>query len=333
MARTTFIVCTHNNRPIIDACLSAITAQSDSDWELIVVDDASTDGTADYVAERYPQARVLRQPRSAGPSANRNWAIAESHSVFVATLDSDVELDRDWLERTREYLEAHPDVGIAGGKLLYAANPGLINSYGGETGRIGISWDGYDGRPEQELTAPVECLWVCSAAMLVRRSVFDVVGGFDETYFYGYEDSDLGWRAVLAGFRCVCIPQAKALHRARTTIGTMGSFITFHYHKNRLRSLLKNLSLGRLLLTLPLYVLYSFADLVLRPPRWAKVRAWGWNLRHFGETLRRRRSTQRNRKRSERDVQKLMSPRCLPPTRLVQRAKFRTPTESPAISR
>lgn len=325
MARTTFIVCTHNNRAIIDNCLSAILAQSDDQWDLVVVDDASTDGTVEYITEKYPRARVLRRTQGTGPSTNRNWALAETTSEFVATLDSDVELAADWLERTRKHLESHSDVGIVGGKLLYATNPELINSYGGETGRIGISWDGSDGRPEREMTEAVECLWVCSAAMLARRSVLEEIGGFDETYFYGYEDSDIGWRSVLLGHRCVCIPDAKALHRARTTIGKMGSFITFHYHKNRLRSLLKNLSLARLLGTLPLYIAYSAADGLLRPPRWAKAKAWGWNLRYLRQTLGLRRLIQRNRKCAERDVAQLMSPRWLPPTRLAERAKFRLP--------
>ena len=236
MARTTFIVCTHNNKEIIDHVLSSIRQQSDTDWQAICVDDASTDGTADIIAGRYPFVQLIRQQTGQGPSINRNQAIVQSSSPYVAFLDSDVELEKDWLARTADYLDHHPDVGIVGGKLLYAANPGIINSYGGQIGRLGLAWDGYDGHDETTLTQSIDTLWVCSAAMLVRRSLLDEIGLFDETFFYGYEDSDIGWRGVLAGHRCVCLPDVKAHHRARTTIGGMGERITFHFHKNRCRS-------------------------------------------------------------------------------------------------
>jgi GT2 family glycosyltransferase len=329
MARTTFIVCTHNNKEIIDHVLTSIRQQSDPDWQAICVDDASTDGTADVIASRYPFVQLIRPSTGQGPSINRNQAIAQSSSTYVAFLDSDVELEKDWLEQTADYLDRHPDVGIVGGKLLYAANPGIVNSYGGQIGKFGLAWDGYDGHDETTLTEPIDTLWICSAAMLMRRSLLEEIGLFDETFFYGYEDSDIGWRGVLAGHRCVCLPQVKAYHRARTTIGGMGERITFHFHKNRFRSMLKNLGLGRLLWNSPVYLAYTIMDLVARAPRGAKIRAWVWQFQHLRETLSMRRRIQSSRKKSDRELARIFSRRYLPPTRLSQRQKFRIPGAVP----
>ncbi|MBY0588216.1 glycosyltransferase family 2 protein [bacterium] len=323
MPRTTFIVCTYNNREIIDHVLSSIRNQSDRDWEAICVDDASTDGTPELIAERYPFVRLIRRTQGMGPSINRNEAIEQSTGDYIACLDSDVELDKDWLARTAAYLESHPDTGIVGGKLLYAANPHIINSYGGQIGKLGLAWDGYDGHDESNFCQPIDALWICSAAMVVRRSVLDRVGLFDDTFFYGYEDSDIGWRVVLAGYRCVCLPDVRAYHRARTTIGGMGERITFHYHKNRFRSVLKNQGFGRLLWYLPVYLVYSLLDGIMRGPRRAKLRAWGWQWSHLYETLALRRSIQQSRRRSSQEMRKLFSRRYLPPTRLSQRQQFR----------
>lgn len=325
MPRTTFIVCTHNNLDIIDQVLGSIEKQTDPDWQAVCVDDASTDGTPERIASRHPKIEVLRRERGMGPSINRNEAIRQTESPFIACLDSDVELDPEWLARAAEYLEAHPDVGIVGGKLIYAANPTLVNSYGGEIGRIGIAWDGRDGEPAEKVVEPVDCLWVCSAAMLARRSVLEEIGLFDDTYFYGYEDSDIGWRVVLAGYRCVCIPGVIAYHRARTTIGGMGERITFHYHKNRVRSMLKNWGWARLLVDFPLYLAYSGVDLLARGPRRAKLRAWGWQIAHLPQTLRLRANIQRTRRKSDREIAPLFSRRLFPPTPLAERQKFRIP--------
>jgi GT2 family glycosyltransferase len=329
MPRTTFIVCTHNNRDIIDHVLTSIREQSLHDWSVICMDDASTDGTPDLIAERYPFVRVIRLPVGQGPSINRNQALNESESDYVAFLDSDVELDKDWLKHTAEYLDTHADVGMVGGKLLYAANPTIINSYGGQIGRIGIAWDAYDGHDERTLTKPIDTLWICSAAVLVRRQVLQEIGPFDDTFFYGYEDSDIGWRAVLAGYRCVCIPMAKAYHRARTTIGVMGERITFHYHKNRFRSVLKNAGLGRLCWNLPALLAYTLVDLLARPPRRAKLKAWGWQWKHRRETLALRRQVQQIRRRTDRQIGPLLSPRFFPPTPLALRQRFRVPGATP----
>jgi GT2 family glycosyltransferase len=308
------VVCTYNNRPIIDACLQSIAAQQYPNTECLLIDDGSTDGTAGHVEASFPWVRVLRSLVNVGPARNRNVAVASSRAELFAFLDSDVELAPDWLEETVSYLSGRPEVGIVAGKLLYASDRSRVNSYGGALSRIGLAWDASDGAEAATCRAPLECLWVISAAMLARADVLRRIEGFDEAFVYGYDDSDLGWRANLTGARCVCIPSAVAYHGARRT-----SRAVFHYNKNRLRSMLKNMSLAWLARYLPLYAAYSAADIVFRADRGPKLRAWWWNVTHAADTLRRRRRVQRLRRMSDGQLAPLFSARYLPPVPMAKR--------------
>jgi GT2 family glycosyltransferase len=317
--RTAFVICTHDNRGIIDACLTSVKAQTAGDWECVVVDDASADGTPEWIEARHPWVRVVRSARNVGPALCRNLGFEETRADLIAFLDSDVELDPGWLEATRSALLSDPSLGIVGGKLLLAARRELLHSFGGTLGRLGIGWHHHEAEEGAKVADRQESLWVCSAAMLTRRALLDRVGGFDETFFYGYEDSDLGWRARLAGFSVVSIPEALAYHRVSDTIGKMGDRIVFHACKNRLRSLLKNYAASNLTRWLPPYLGYALLDVVLRKPRAARLRALGWNLRRLGDTLARRRAVQATRVRTDAELAPLFSSSLVTPAGLRRR--------------
>jgi GT2 family glycosyltransferase len=315
----TFVVCTHNNRSIIDSCLGAIRAQTLGDHEVIVYDDASSDGTPDHVARNYPEAKVIRGNGHLGPSFGRNHAARRATGRYLVFLDSDVTLCPGWLRTAFRGIETGADAGVVGGKLLYTSDAHRVNAFGGVLGKIGLGWNGLETEMDVPGGQPIACLWVSSAAMLVSRDLFEELGGFDETFFYGAEDSDLGWRANLLGHRVISLPDAVAFHRVSDTVGVMGEGIVFHYCKNRTRSLLKNYGTANLLLYLPPHLLYSLLDALARAPRAPKLRALAWNLRNLGDTLRHRSLVQRQRRSSDADLEPLFSPRWFPPIRLSQR--------------
>jgi len=308
----TAIICTHNNREIIDACLQSLDDQTFRAWNAIIVDDASTDGTPDYIEEHYPTIQVIRNSTNHGPSWGRNRAATQVTTPYVAFFDSDVELDAAWLEVVVSTIVKNSNLGIVGGKLCYAGRPDHLHAFGGDLSRLGIGWNRYDGATDHDLETTQECLWVSSAACLMRRDVFERVGGFDSDFFYGYEDSDLGWRVSLLGLRNICIPQARALHRVSETVDRLGDRIVFHFHKNRLRSLLRNYGALSLLEYLPLYLAYVAADLILRGQRSVKLRALSWNVRHWRATRHLRRATQGTRKVRDKELSPLFSRRLLP---------------------
>lgn len=316
------VVCTHNNRAIVDACLESLKAQTYTARECVVVDDASTDGTADWVRRHHPWVTVLQNSTNRGPAYSRNFAVSGCGAEYVAFFDSDVQLDRRWLEEAVKAFAHDETIGMVGGKLLLATCPDRVHSYGGTLSRIGVGWHTDEWREHAALDQPVECLWISSAALLMRRALLQRIGGFDETFFYGYEDSDLGWRARLLGYRAVCIPEAVAYHGVNQTVETMGDLITFHACKNRLRSMLKNYALGSLVKYLPMYLLYSVADIVLRPSAIVKLHAWYWNAAMLADTLRKRAEIQRTRTARDAEIAPLFSARFVTPASIRHRRRL-----------
>jgi GT2 family glycosyltransferase len=325
--RISVIVPTHNRGAMLAQAIRALWRQSLAarEIEIIVVDNASSDDTRERVdACRAASPITLRYHRltaDQGPAGARNAGAQIARGSALLFVDSDVELHPEWMRCALRHLDAFPDVGIVGGKLLYAARPSRINMYGGELSRIGLAWDGYEGRETTDVAAPVEKLWAPSSAVLVRRELLDRIGLFDESFYFGFEDSDLGWRANLAGARCHCLPELVAWHLAMPSGRTAGPVIVFHYTKNRLRSMLKNYSLASLATYVPLYLAYSFAELVARPSRRERLRALAWNVYSLRSTWRERQRVQRLRQRRDSDLRAYFASRLLPAKTLACRRR------------
>ena len=294
-------------------------------FEIVLVDNLSSDDTPERarILERDSPVplRFHRMREDRGPAMSRNQGARMARAPLIAFIDSDVELARNWLEEGVRYLNATPGVGLVTGKLLYAARPELVNMFGGEMNWLGIGWDAHEGQLSAELQCEEQCLWSPTANVMLRKCVFDELSGFDETFYFGFEDSDLGWRFSLAGWRCMSLPQLTALHHATPTGRTGGDEIVFHSSKNRLRSLLKNHSSGNLWRYVPLYLLYSAAQVVAGPQRAIRSRALLWNLWNWKETAAARRQVQATRKVSDPQLAHLFSKRLVPAKTLAVRRR------------
>lgn len=303
-----FVITTYNNRDIISACIKSIKAQSYKDFSIIVVDDCSTDGTPEHIEKKFRSVRVISKSAQSGPSISRNIGINTSDSEYIAFLDSDVELDKNWLSNLLKEIEKNGKIGIIGGKLLL--NDGKkINSAGGAMSRTGFGYDIGAGEPASSHNLAKEVMYMCSAAMLVRRSMLDEIGDFDETYFYGHEDTDIGWRANLAGYMVVYFPKAIAYHKLGQTVKSMSDRVYFNTTKNRIRSIIKNYNLANALLYLALNKILTLGIIVFSSRgRQARLKGFFWNLSHLGDTLKERRKVQGTRKKKDKDLSHLFSP-------------------------
>ncbi|MBL8702104.1 MAG: glycosyltransferase family 2 protein [Alphaproteobacteria bacterium] len=315
--RVDIVIPTFNRRDDLVLTLDGIAAQGWPADDLVVhvVDNGSTDGTGAMLAaqsSRWPfrVVHVPNEPR--GPAFARNVGAARGSALYIAFIDSDVTLEARWLANAVAALEADPTIGLVGGKVLYDHEPDRLNAYGGELSAIGLGWDALEGEPAASADAPADRLWINCTACLVRRETLEATGGFDAEFFYGYEDSDFGWRACLAGWRAVVRPDLACRHRTGTAAGHSSPQIVFHYTKNRLRSVLRNRGTGGLPAMLGGYLLYALLDMAVRTPRRAKLRALLWNLRNLGATLALRRATQSGRRVPESTVDRLLDRRWLP---------------------
>jgi GT2 family glycosyltransferase len=249
------VVVNWNSREDLRACLSSLRAQTHRELELIVVDNGSTDGSADMVAAEFPEARLLRQSENLGFAEACNRGIDLSRGAWVAMLNNDTVADRDWaLELVKAAETAEPDCGMLQSLLLFQDRPDTINSTGIELTRSGGGRDRDAGSPRASRTEPDEIFCPTAGAAAYRRTMLDAVrlpeGYFDREYFMYCEDMDLGWRARLGAWSARYVPSSFVHHKWTGSSKRLGrSWLIVISHTNRIRTLLKNASLPLLLRT------------------------------------------------------------------------------------
>ncbi len=323
-APVTAVIPTYNRAADLERCLAHLARQDAGALQVVVVDNSSTDRTPEMVRGLEPAwggrlRYVRREPN--GPASARNTGLAATRTPFVLFLDSDIDLPPEWVGRALAHLADDPGLGAAGGYILYAFNPDGVNAYGGDLGRMGLAWDVDEGTVLDPAKGPARRIWINCSAMLARADAVREAGAFDETFFYGHEDTDIGWRLNLMGHRVEVFPDLRAIHNVSPDPGLAHPEIVFHSCKNRLRSMLKNAGGANLAVMLAGYAAYTAADLVARPPRAAKLRALAWNLGRLGETLAMRREVQGRRRVPDGQILRYGSWRWFPPTRLSGRRR------------
>ena len=214
------IVPNWNGKPLLKACLISIAGQSLKDHETIVVDDASTDGSADYVEREFPGVRVVRLGDNRGFAGAVNAGIRVARGEFIALLNNDAEAHPRWLEEMLGAFSKDGTLGFVGPKILDRRHPGTIAAAGGRFSRNGSATDRGRGEPDSGAFNTVRrVLWVTGAACMFRRHVFEVMGLFDESFGSMSEDVDLCFRAQLRGFRGLYVPSAIVHHAVSATWG------------------------------------------------------------------------------------------------------------------
>jgi GT2 family glycosyltransferase len=202
------------------ACLKSLENQTAPEYEIIVVDNGSEDGSPQLVEREFSGVRLLRNPDNRGFCAANNQGIAASQSEYVALLNNDAEAAPGWLSALLAALEPRPDCGMAASKIVVWENPDRID----KAGHL-IYPDGQNrGRGSGELDrgqydAIDETLWPDGCAAMYRREMLAKIGGFDEDLFAYADDAELGLRARIAGWRCVYAPAAVVRHHRGATLG------------------------------------------------------------------------------------------------------------------
>lgn len=315
----TVVIPTFNRAAELMRALQVLGAQEGGPPHVVVVDNSSTDDTAARVQAAMPawggRLRYLRKAPE-GPAAARNAGLALATTPLVLYHDSDIELQPGWLQRAQAHMARNPALAAAGGYIVYAFDPQRVNAYGGDLGRFGLAWDVCEDTPLDPARGPADRIWINCSAMLARADAVRAAGGFDDTFFYGFEDADLGWRLNALGLRVAVFPDLVAHHKVEAAPGAAHPQIVFHYCKNRLRMILRNAQGWFGLGTLLGYLGYTGADLVLRGPRGAKLRALAWNLAHLGQTLALRKPLAAQRRVGDAAIFALGSRRWWPPTPL-----------------
>ena len=237
----TVVIPNWNGLHLLPACLSALGEQSISDFEIVIVDNGSTDSSVTWIRENYPGVRVLVNRENLGFAVAVNQGIGASQSKYVALLNSDTKAGRNWLASLVEAAEGDPHVGMCASKMLFADRPDVINSTGICLDLAGIAWDCRGGEADDDAEQDLqEVFGPCGGAALYRRTMLEEIGLFDEDFFAYLEDVDLAWRARRAGWRALYVPAARVLHHHSATAVEGSSFKSFHLGRNKIWLLVKN---------------------------------------------------------------------------------------------
>jgi GT2 family glycosyltransferase len=292
MTRVAVIVPTWNGRELVDAALASLAGQRFRDFTVIVVDNGSTDGTAEHVRAAHPAVELVALPENHGFAGAVNAGIGRAEGEYVALLNNDMELDPGWLEALVAALDADPGAGSAASKLRMLREPGLLDGAGDIVTWYGATWRRGHGEPDRgQYDAPGVVASPCAGAALYRRRALEEVGGFDERFFAYLEDADWGLRAQLADWPCLWVPAAVAYHLGGATSRRMGDLETELIARNTLALVLKSFPVGRLIAWAPLIVAYQGWVLAraMRGGSWhAVLRGWGAAARGLPGTLRAR---------------------------------------------
>ncbi len=205
------IIPTWNRRQLLAACLDSLAAQTFRDFEIIVVDDGSTDGTAAYLADAYPHVRVVSLARNSGFATAINAGIRQAQSDWLFLLNNDMTLEPSCMELLAD--AASQDLAsLIAPLVLCQDQPQLIYGAGDRQYVSGRPEAIGHGQPVDTFVHPRRIFGVSAGAALYDRSVFERIGLFDESFGAYFEDSDLNFRAKLAGFRACVVPEARAYH-------------------------------------------------------------------------------------------------------------------------
>src|SRR5918992_1176585 len=315
-ARGLAIVVTHNGRRWLKDCLIALNAQTYPALDVLVVDDATADGSAQpplrRIAKRHLRKRrwgFLRTRLPQGFGGAINWALSRvrTDAEMLLFLHDDAVLDATAVERMVARLRRDDDTAIVGPKIVGWDDPRYLEEVGMAVDRFG---NPYKGLEEGEIDlgqhdVATEVFYVTSTCMLVRHDVFKQLRGWDARMRAFSEDLDLCWRARLFGHSVRVEPLARARHAIALAKGERASRFRparYYIRRNRFRAVGKNVSGSRLAGLIPQIVLLTIVEMVgfivLRQPREILnlLRALGWNLVNFPQTFSERARAQRLRK-------------------------------------
>jgi GT2 family glycosyltransferase len=213
------VVVNWNRKDLLRACLASLARQSGVAFETIVVDNGSTDGSAE-LAEREFSSTVIRNAENRGFCAANNQGIAAARGEFIAVLNNDAEAEPGWLAALARACSSRPEVGMAASKILVWEDPDRIDKAGHLIFPDGQNRGrGTGARDLGQYDREEEVLWPDGCAAMYRRAMLDQIGGFDEDFFAYADDAELGLRARIAGWRCVYTPAAVVRHHRGSTLG------------------------------------------------------------------------------------------------------------------
>jgi GT2 family glycosyltransferase len=310
-----------NGKEILTKCLNSILENPFDKFEIIVVDNGSTDGSQEIIKKNFPQVTLLQNEINKGYAGGCNSGIKYTNGDFILFLNNDVEVAVNFIEEMYNAIISDDTIGLVQPKMLSMQNKSYFDYSGGAGGEIDIfGFPFARGRVFIELEKddsqydylPKEIFWASGTALLIRKKLLDKIGLFDEDFFAHMEEIDLNWRAQLVGFKSVVTIKTHLYHYSGYTLPAENPKKMYLNHRNNLIMLIKNYSLLSLLWIFPArlvleFIAFAYA-VVTRNWNWATGVAKGvyFVLMHLNSIWKKHVRIQRMRKISDKKIMENM---------------------------
>lgn len=257
------VVPTRDGKALLERCLASLEAQTFRDFEVVVVDNGSSDGSRELVQRRFPSAILVELAENRGFAGGSNAGAEQARGAAIAVVNNDIEAEASWLEELVSCLDRHPRAASLASKILRRDDPRVLDGAGDEMTRSLKAYRRGQGERDRGQYEHEEQVFSASGtACLWRAEVFRRLGGFDEGFHAYYEDVDLGFRARRAGWECWYAPRAVVYHvGGGTSGGRWSEFESFYSVRNRWATIAKNAPTGWLVRNAPLVVTGELASL------------------------------------------------------------------------
>lgn len=258
------IIVSYNGQKYLPDCLSSLarTEYNKDSWKIVVVDNASTDGSVGWIKQNYSQLILLEQTKNKGFAEGNNigmrWAIKRDYD-YVFLLNQDTVVTANWLQPLVELAESDKQIAAVQPKIKLWPDQNKINTVGNIIHFLGFGYGRGSGKEDQGQYDKIqEINYPSGAGVLFRVDCLKKVGLFDEDMFMYLEDLDLGWRLWLAGYKCLFQPNSIIYHKYEFKRSLK---MVYYFERNRYISLLKNYKIGTLILLLPACLIMEIGQL------------------------------------------------------------------------
>jgi GT2 family glycosyltransferase len=300
--KVSVIVVNYNGKSYLEACLHSVLAQNCSDFEVILVDNKSSDGSLEYISRTFPDLLVVANEQNLGYSGGINSATSRARGKYLAPLNMDTEVEGGWLAAMVDFMDSNPGAGAVTPKSLLYRDRGRVGVEGLDIHVTGLGFvRGLNQRDTSVSSEPFQVAGISGCSYLVRREIVEDIGGLNEDNFMYYDDVDLSWMINLMGYKIFCVPRSVVYHEYELTMTPQKIFWLEHGRLNALLCYLRPLTLVALLPLLVFTESLILGYCLIRGPRYVRSKFMSWlsvagNLRKL---LKRRKKVQRLRKISD----------------------------------
>jgi len=300
----------------LEKCLrSLLRLATDFVYEVIVVDNASTDNSVTMIKDLFPHVIVVEMDRNYLFAKACNEGIRSSRGRYVALLNNDAEVDPDWLQALKDTLDSHANVGSCASRVFFYDQRDTLDSVGdcymisGSPQKIG-----HLVKAEGNYLAPKLIFGASASSSIYRRAMLDRIGLLDEDLFFSHEDVDLSFRAQLMGYKCLYVPTAVVYHKVSATIGYLSSNYVYLSQRNIEFVFFKNMPTRLLVKYFLIHAIYNLGVLAFAIKKgrvFAYLRSKLAFMFHFSSIMRKRRAIQRSRTVSDTYIDSILEKKWL----------------------